>query len=248
MNHCGLQSPCITLTNNDDDDECCDNQDNMDNLGAPNDYSGMSASPSFSLETSRAIQSQSSFGAQLTAVDIFSGSNQIIKRPSTMLAGDGMSQVAQVLSFGQATSAAGGETKRNRRQAIVPAKVATDPDSDTRDDDDEGGEKLVNLSGSDDADEGAAQVAGGSANGAHSEDSRMLDRARILSQRRKRSGGQAEPKTRQAHDDSLVRQHILGGSETRLPSFVVVVDKDVESDRLTPSDDAHSTASTKPKR
>lgn len=90
----------------------------------------MTSSPSFSIDPhgkSTTINSS----VQLTAHDIFSGSNQFIKRPSTMLAGDGMSQMAQALSY---TGSAGNSssqsvTTRNRRQAIVPPKLATDPDS-----------------------------------------------------------------------------------------------------------------------
>lgn len=88
----------------------------------------MTNSPSFSIDPdgkSTTIDNS----PHLSAQDIFSGSNQLIKRPSTMLAGDGVTQMAQALSFTSGTNSNQSGVIRNRRQAIVPPKLATDPDS-----------------------------------------------------------------------------------------------------------------------
>lgn len=90
----------------------------------------MTSSPSFSIDP-HGRSSNTSNSSQLTAHDIFSGSNQLIKRPSTMLVGDGMTQMAQALSFTGSANYSGQSSNlaRNRRPAIVPPKLATDPDS-----------------------------------------------------------------------------------------------------------------------
>lgn len=112
-------------------------------------------SPSFSISADGKTSSLGGGSSQLTANEIFSGSNQLTKRPSTMLVGDAMSQFAQALSSTSANS--GGATnpsnqhqgpagsslgatcnQRNRRQAIVPPKLSTDPPDGTSSSDEYG--------------------------------------------------------------------------------------------------------------
>lgn len=118
--------------------------------GAP----GIPNSPSFSISPDGKTSSLSCHSGQLTASEIFSGSNQLIKRPSTMLAADAMTEFAQALSSSGSAGAQNHQQQqhnnnnnhhhhnqnqnlasslglgRNRRQAIVPPKLATDPDND----------------------------------------------------------------------------------------------------------------------
>jgi hypothetical protein len=103
----------------------------------------LSQSPSFCLDAAAGSGQRDNGANLLTASDVFKRSKNFIKRPSTMMASDeaedAMNQVAAAL--GQASvrqqqqqqqqqHATGltseGSIRRNRRQAIVPPKLATD--------------------------------------------------------------------------------------------------------------------------
>lgn len=199
----------------------------------------------------------SSLRQQLSASDVFANSKSFIKRPSTMMAGDAMSQVAQALN---STSAAnrqqqsqdqqqqqskGGVSSvlRNRRQAIVPAKVATDA-SQSDGEQPVGGPaegQLVDVS--DDTGSVGGGGAGGQAPivsvfvepaeaaGAHQSRLDSEEEATLRALRRKRSGGGAAEKSQQQQQQQQpkivhspsgnLQSRRFSGSQTALPTFFI---------------------------
>ena len=105
----------------------------------------LSQSPSFCIEPDgRSASFNQAASNQLTASDVFSRSKNFIKRPSTMMATDALTQVAQALESSSAANRPSGSSqrqqssssatktssvRRSRRQAIVPPKLATDATS-----------------------------------------------------------------------------------------------------------------------
>lgn len=158
---------------------------------------------------------------QLTANDVFSRSKSLIKRPSTMVMSnsDAMNQVAQAL---QSASSNQESVLRNRRQAIVPPKLATD--ASTSDGEGPTTGQLVDL-----------EEPSGPAND---------EEATVRALRRKRSGGGAaagSPDVREhqlrraradkgdqigvASEETTLRRH-SGGQQ--LPTFFIESDRDAQ--------------------
>lgn len=202
----------------------------------------MSQSPSFCIDPdgksyliSHQQQPAGSTSNQLTASDVFSRSKNFIKRPSTMVAdSDAMSQVAQALELtssrghqqqqnglaGLANKPAGGSVRRtNRRQAIVPPKLATDANSGSDSEREPRVGHLIDVEDDQDDDQDERRRRDSQDENNIDDDSDELNLLRT--NRRKRSGGSngghATPRTpseRPPHQRHHTR--VLSGSQSNL--------------------------------
>lgn len=165
---------------------------------------------------------------QLNANDVFSQRSQnLIKRPSTMLVGDeAMSQVAKALN--STTSASHGSSsstalRRSRRQAIVPPKMATDATGgdpivgelvDVDDDDDDYDDGQNNDADDDEDDVKSIELDGKHVNKITSKsrdqkhNSAHREEADARPYRRKRSGGNEPRKLSNSQSNLIPTFHI----------------------------------------
>lgn len=169
-------------------------------------FERLSSSPSFCIESAAqgglAANNNYLNSGQLTANDVFSRSK--IKRPSTMMTSDAMSQVEQALSSSNRSQAQEQTVLRNRRQAIVPPKLTTDS---AKDDEHDATDILVDI----ESDEQHLSTAD--------------EEATLKALRRKRSGGDAKADqhfSRQSFEAAKREdQKRLSGSQSNLPTFYI---------------------------
>lgn len=192
--------------------------------------------------------------SQLSANDIFSRSNHLIKRPSTMVTSDAMNQVAKALNSANQQNKSDANSQntvlRNRRQAIVPPKLATDANQSEGEMAADSEVQVGQLVDVDDGD-GDNEQKGDSA-------ARQLalttEEATMRALRRKRSGGgsgtqveqQASAAPPARPDNPAMNRRYSGGSQTNLPTFFIEPSSDTRTSSAGVNDSSRVSATGTP--